>query len=256
MKTVFLLAGLALAEDERPLWNGQPWKVGSGGDPAGSWLSFAVYKAPAGGLITGVNTSWTVPEGTPSARSGSNAPGWWYGVQTAAGNGALVQPILACDYEGSSCADGTYVLFDGVYDWTRPWHGMYESNILSAKAGDKVNSWLTCSETECTQYIANLRTGESATYPYKLHNPQSADESVLYVVLEHQPRTCDAFPPNGVCVFEDIHVEVDGKAVTPEWQAVQERPACDSQMTVVDSATLAITWNGGVPPQSKKAVVV
>jgi len=257
-----LVAGVvATGEDaqnstiEQFRWNGEPWRVQSGGDPAGSWLSYASYKAPKGGLITRVNTSWTVPMGKPTS-GGSNAPGWWYGVQTAKGNGALVQPILACDYMGSSCQDGSYVIFDGVFDWTRPWHGMYESKIISAKAGDKIISWLTCDTGSCTQYIENARTGESATYPYKLHNPSKDNEAVLYFVLEHQPSSCEAFPPKGVCVFENIYVEVEGKAVTPQWEAKQERPACGSKMTVVDSKTLAVTWNGGTPPSSSAQVIV
>merc|ERR1711924_591793 len=88
---------------------------------------------------------------------------------------------------GSSCEKGTYVIFDGVFDWTRPWHGMYESNIISAKEGDKINSWLTCDTDQCTQYIQNTRTGEDATYPYKLHNPSKNKEAVLYFVLDTSP---------------------------------------------------------------------
>merc|ERR1719277_2022285 len=64
--------------------------------------------------------SWNVPTGKAGSRYGSGAPGWWYGVQTASGDGALVQPIVACDYGGSSCAEGTYVLWGGVFDWTKP----------------------------------------------------------------------------------------------------------------------------------------
>lgn len=245
---ILAVASVAGATDvNQPTWNGEPWQVGSGGDPAGSWLSYAVYTAPAGSLITQVNTSWNVPVGKPT-KSGSNAPGWWYGLQTAKGNGALVQPILACDYKGSSCKKGTYKIFDGVYDWTTPMHGMYESKVMDAAEGDKINSWISCTEESCTQYIENARTGEGAEFPYTLHNKNKDDESVLYFVLEHQPRTCDAYPPNGVVVFEDIYVEVDGQAVTPEWTAVQEKPACGSQATVIDSKTLAITWNGGTPP--------
>lgn len=240
-----MVAGAIIAQAQ---WNGPVGaRVGVGGDPAGSWLSYAVYTAPAGGLITRVNTTWTVPVGKPTS-SGSNAPGWWYGVQTATGDGALVQPILACDYEGSSCRQGEYVIFAGVYDWTTPWHGMYESDAIPVKEGDTINSWLTCTEEQCTQYVQNIRTGEDATFPYQLHNKRSDKESVLYFVLEHQPSNCDAYPPDGVCVFEDIYVEVDGKQVTPDWEAKQERPACGSEFTVVDSQTLAVTWNGGTPP--------
>jgi len=240
---------------EQVRWNGAPWKVEAGGDPAGSWLSYAVYKAPKGGLINRVNTTWTVPVGKPTSR-GSNAPGWWYGVQTAAGTGALVQPILACDYQGSSCKDGTYVIFDGVFDWTRPYEGMHESKIIKAKEGDKINSWLTCDLGTCTQYIQNVRTGEDATFPYKLHNPNKDKEAALYFVLEHQPSNCEAFPPKGVCTFENIYVEVEGKAVTPTWEAIDERPKCGSKFTVVDSKTLSVTWNGGTPPSASTDVVV
>lgn len=239
-------------------WNREPLNVGLGGDPASSWLSYIEYTAPRRsdgtyGIITSVNVTWNVPEGIPS-RSGSNAPGWWYGVQTKKGNGALVQPVLACDYISSSCRQGTYELFDAVYDWSDgSWH---TSKSVAFKAGDKVNSWLTCDEDQCIQYGENVRTGQSVKYPYKLHNRNNDHESVLYFVLEHQPSNCDAYPPNGVTVFADIHVEVDGKVVTPTFKAVQERPACGSEGHVVDSKTVAITWNGGKPPSPFANIVV
>jgi hypothetical protein len=55
--------------------------------------------------------SWVVPE-HPERSFGSNAPGWWFGVQTDDGNGALIQPILAWDYQGSS-----FSIFNAVFDW-------------------------------------------------------------------------------------------------------------------------------------------
>jgi hypothetical protein len=45
--------------------------------------------------------------------TGSNAPGWWFGIQTADGDGALIQPILAWGYQGAK-----YSMFNGVFDWT------------------------------------------------------------------------------------------------------------------------------------------
>lgn len=246
------------AASEHVHWNREPFHVGVGGDPASSWLSYIEYSAPkrpdgTDGIITSVNVTWNVPDGIPS-RSGSNAPGWWYGVQTRAGNGALVQPVLACDYMSSSCRQGTYELFDAVYDWS---DGSWQtSRSVALKAGDKVNSWLTCNENECTQYAENSRTGQGVEYPYRLHNRNNDHESVLYFVLEHQPSTCDAYPPNGVTLFENIRVEVDGKAVTPTFKAVQDRPACESRGHVIDSKTIAITWNGGKPPSSSADIVV
>ena len=79
-------------------------------DPAGSWLSYASFSAPNQGRITFINTSWTVPS-NPTNPFGSNAPGWWFGVQTAKGDGALIQHILAYGYLGN-----VYTMFNGVFD--------------------------------------------------------------------------------------------------------------------------------------------
>ena len=81
-------------------------------DPSSSWLSYVQYAAPSTGTITALNTSWVVPS-KPSRSWGSNAPGWWFGIQTAKGDGALIQPILAWGYQGSE-----YSIFNACYDWT------------------------------------------------------------------------------------------------------------------------------------------
>jgi len=54
----------------------------------------AVYSDPLDRRITMLNATWIVPS-KPTRMTGSNAPGWWFGTQTAKGDGALVQPILA-----------------------------------------------------------------------------------------------------------------------------------------------------------------
>ena len=61
-----------------------------------------------------LNTTWKVPS-LPSDMNprDSSAPGWWFGIQTAAGDGALIQPILAWGYKGAY-----YSMFNGVFDWT------------------------------------------------------------------------------------------------------------------------------------------
>lgn len=218
-----------------------------GGDPSDGWLTYAQYKAPADSVLTNVSMSWNVPTGLPTS-GGSGAPGWWYGVQTAAGNGALVQPIVACDYGGAECKQGTYVLWGGVFDWTKPWAGMHNSKFVDSKAGDEVYSYTTCNKEECTMYVRNERTLKTATLTYKLPTSKGT-ESVLYIVLEHAPESCEAYPPKGATIFKNIYVEVDGKQVTPTWEAVKGGSyKCESKTTIVDSKTVAITWNGGSPP--------
>lgn len=80
-------------------------------DPASSWLSYAAYKADSSSTITSVSCSWKCPS-NPETPYGANAPGWWYGIQTSGGNGALIQPILAYGYSGNE-----FSIFNGVFDW-------------------------------------------------------------------------------------------------------------------------------------------
>ena len=50
-------------------------------DPAGSWLNYASWTSPNEARITALNTTWKVPS-NPATSFGSNAPGWWFGIQT------------------------------------------------------------------------------------------------------------------------------------------------------------------------------
>merc|ERR550537_1174174 len=206
-------------------------------DPAGSWLTYAAYTDPGRGKITALNTTWTVPS-NPSTPYGSNAPGWWFGTQTKDGNGALVQPILAYGYQGNF-----YSIFNGVYDWTDG--GWHTSSSITVQPGDEIVSSVTTKDGEnYLMEIAHVGSGRTISTPYKLESRQVETESTAYFVLEHQPSTCRAYPTNGVCEFSNIYLEVEGQEVSnPQWQAKQERPACDSKTTIVDPRTIKITWD-------------
>ena len=105
--------------------------VASADDPSGSWLSYAGYKDPGQGRITALNTSWIVP--SPGG-IGSRAPGWWFGIQTAGGDGALIQPILAWGYQGQK-----YSIFNACFDWTDgSWHTSDEK--YTVEPGDKIDA--------------------------------------------------------------------------------------------------------------------
>ena len=79
-----------------------------GGDPSGSWLSYVEYAA--GAIITEMNATVVVPADPQEYGRTS----FWYGLQTAKGNGALIQPILAWGQNG--VANG-WSIFHEVYDW-------------------------------------------------------------------------------------------------------------------------------------------
>jgi hypothetical protein len=189
--------------------------------------------------ITYLNATWVVPS-DPATSIGSNAPGWWYGVQTSKGNGALVQPILAYGYTERDA----YAIFNACFDWTDgSWTTSKET--YDVKPGDTITSSVTFnpSANSYTMYIKSADTGKSITTDYKLKPGQSLPESTAYFVLEHQPRSCKAYPTDGELTFSGINLQAGGKTLSPQWVAKQERPACDSEAKVIDAQTLKFTWN-------------
>ena len=81
-----------------------------GADPSGGWLSYAVYNAPQPtDVITRLSATMVMPD-TPKGHLGS--PAFWFGTQTAKGDGALIQPIMA-----KWLGDGFY-MFHEIFDWT------------------------------------------------------------------------------------------------------------------------------------------
>lgn len=184
-----------------------------------------------------VNTTWTVPS-DPAVKFGSNAPGWWFGIQTTEGDGALIQPILAYGYQGS-----VYSIFNGVFDWTdASWHTSRE--VETVNPGDVITSSIVFEEASnaYTMRISTPATKEITT-TYAIQRRQTAPETTVYFVLEHQPITCAAYPTNGQCQFSQIYIEVEGKPVSVTWEAKQEKPDCDSKVTVIDSETLLFEWS-------------
>jgi len=216
-------------------------------DPSGSWLSYASYTDPLDRRITLLNTTWVVPD-TPKAKFGSNAPGWWFGIQTADGDGALIQPILAWGYQGNE-----YSIFNGVFDWTDgSWHT--SSEVYTVKPGDLITSSVYYNGPEDNSYTMYIAAaGKSITTPYKIKKQQHKNESTAYFVLEHQPNNCRAYPPSGTCTFNNIYMEVDGKAVLPGWQTKQEVPKCNSKCVASDAQTITFTWDAKAEQPSTNA---
>jgi hypothetical protein len=161
-------------------------------------------------------------------------------VQTKDGKGALIQPILAYGYQGAH-----YTMFNGVFDWTdRSWHTSNEKDTV--KPGDLLTSSVTFNQQEnsYTMVISSRDTGKSISTTYALESAQTQTEQTAYFVLEHQPSNCRAYPADGVATFTNISVAVDNKPVpAPQWQALQQRPACSSQAVIEDPATIKFTWD-------------
>ena len=131
------------------------------------------------------------------------------------------------------------------FDWTDgSWTTSPET--YTVLPGDVISSSTAYvpSERAYTMVISSRALGKSIRTTYALKPRQTAPESTVYFVLEHQPRTCAAYPSSAEATFENIHVEVDHQLVEwPEWKAALERPACDSVATVVDARTIRFTWD-------------
>ena len=79
-------------------------------DPSTGWLSYALFTAPnATDIITSLSATMVVPD-KPTMLGAE--PALWFGLQTADGDGALVQPIMA-----KWIAD-SFNMFEEIYDWT------------------------------------------------------------------------------------------------------------------------------------------
>jgi len=212
-------------------------------DPAGSWLAYAAWTNPSDMPISYINTTWTVPQ-NPKTSFGSNAPGFWYGIQTSDGDGALIQPILAYGYQGAK-----YSIFNGCFDWT---DGSWQTSddVYTVEPGDVITSSITFEEAEraYTMRITSANLGKTITTKYALKAAQTKPETTAYFVVEHQPMWCRAYPSSGV-TFQQIHVEVGGQLISsPAWKAALERPKCGCKAIIVSPQEIAFNWNATSGP--------
>lgn len=183
-----------------------------------------------------MSATWLVPS-APTLPDFN--PALWFGLQTHAGDGALIQPIL-------KWFDNAWYLFHEVFDWTDEsfqWGGAR----LEVQPGESITGELAYRQEDDSYDMVLTAAGSSARtlkYSYKLKAEQKANESTAYFVLEHRPSSCAELPANGGITFFDVNIQVEGVSVTtPEWVAAQKNPVCGSQAIVVDPRTIAIAWD-------------
>ena len=172
---------------------------------------------------------------TPTNSRGS--PAFWFGLQTNKGDGALVQPIMA-KWLGDS-----FYMFQEIFDWTD--FQDKQTDPIKVHAGDVITAQVECSNDACTSYAMTMNstgTSEQSIYSYSLL--QTATESTAYIVLEHQPDSCNELPNPGLCSWNEIEIDVNNKPVkNPLFVAAEESPKCKSK-AVVGDGFVNITWAG------------
>ena len=116
--------------------------VSRAADPSEGWLSYAVYRAPnETDVITRLSATMIVPDD-----SHGGTPAFWFGVQTAHGDGALIQPIMA-KWTGVD-----YNMFQEIFDWT---DGQDEqTDGVHVRPGDVIDA--SVAYVEPRRYIMNM----------------------------------------------------------------------------------------------------
>ena len=54
---------------------------------------------------------------------------------------------------------------------------------------------------------------------------------------------CGDYPPDGSVTFSGLKIECDNKAYTPTWKTGFVEDVCNNRATIVDPATVKISWN-------------
>ena len=150
----------------------------SAGDPADGWMAYARFAAHPTDTITRVKATTTVPPLPP--KSGSTV-GWWYGLQTAKGDGALIQLFMPAMPIGEA-----YEMFFEMDDWTPPGKIIY-SPFKDVQPNDILTAEITSTNNGRT-FVQNMTssTGASSSYSYTLMQQQKETESALFFVCEKQ----------------------------------------------------------------------
>jgi len=83
-----------------------------------------------------------------------------------------------------------------------------------------------------SQTVKSVRSGQKQLY------------TDVYVVVEHQPDSCDEYPSDGGVIFSGISIAWDGKVVAdPQWTAQPFKPACNINATVLSTSAIGFTWD-------------
>jgi len=210
--------------------------LASANDPSGSWLSYAQFTSNSTtDIITFLKAEMVVP--SAPTRLGAE-PAFWFGLQTANGDGALVQPIMA------KWIINSFDMFQEIYDWTDKHDDANRHQRVNP--GDLITASVTY-KAEDNSYDMDMHaspSGKTSTFNYQLLPAQTATESVAYFVLEHQPSTCDQLPANSIVSWRNIEIEVNNVPVTDAiWVAAQSAPMCGSVATVLDAKSIDISWD-------------
>jgi hypothetical protein len=142
-------------------------------------------------------------------------------------------------------------IYNEYFQWV-PTHNQ-NSDSINVSPGDELHGVMTFNENNqsYTMLHTDVTTGQSVgmEIPVQKKGGEYKNYTIVYIVYE-KVQSCAAFPPDNVVTFYDIIVEYDGVAVKPSWSTGVVDAACDMKAQIVNSTTVAISWNSAVTTQS------
>jgi len=204
-------------------------------DPAEGWLGYAVGNCPDGTKVTHMEAKWKVGA-APNPSDAFYSP--WFGIDTT-DNLNLLQPV-------NPWLGDSWAMYTEYYQWEPS--DNQDSDQYEVNPGDQLFGQVTYLGDAQQTYRLNqtdLTTGQSSTMDIKVQQDDSGvykNFTVLYVVYE-KVADCGDYPPDGIVTFTDIKVFCSGKQITPQWKTAYVEDVCNNRATVIDPATIKITWD-------------
>ena len=116
------------------------------------------------------------------------------------------------------------------------------SNVYTVLPGDLIASSASYNAAKDTYELVITNVNRSQTVK-SVRSGQKQLYTDVYVVVEHQPNSCDEYPADGGVVFSGISIAWDGQVVSdPQWTAQPFKPAGNINASVLSPSAIGFTW--------------
>ena len=135
--------------------------------------------------------------------------------------------------------------FSRYFQWS-PTHNQ-NSNNFQVSAGDVLYGSIVFDESKMAYTVNQTATGSTnqgvqMKIPVQRTSKGYKTFTIAYVVYE-KVAPCGDYPPDGAVTFNQLILECNGTAVTPQWTTAYVEDVCNNRASVVDPATIKITWD-------------
>jgi len=197
-----------------------------------AWKAWAQVDAPAGGSVTSLNSTWTVPD-VPTNPNGGQTLFWWNGMEPE-DTSAVLQPVL--QWGSSAAGGGNYYAIASWY--VSATHGSRFSPLVRVNAGEAVQGSNTLLADGRTWAITAAVVGGREKPSTLSFAPVAGAWPTAYHVLEAYGVTtdCTFYPSAGAVNFTVTSLAFDNKpAPTPiNWLLKTQTAGCGEVASASD----------------------